>query len=68
MEITEGNFEVSMHPAVSIGGKPLKACSENVVQREILALLKRNQQLREENAGLRKEVQVYEEAYKERAK
>lgn len=53
MEIIEGNVRVNRRPVITIGDKDLDKCPGFIVERTILALLKRIAELRAENEELR---------------
>ena len=52
MEIIEGNVRVNHRPVVTIGDKDLEKCPRFIVERTVLALLKRIAELREQNEHL----------------
>jgi hypothetical protein len=54
MDITEGNFTVRQRPEVELLDRPLDEIETPVLQREVMALINRNQELREQNMRLRK--------------
>ena len=53
MEIIEGNVRVNSRPVITIDDKALDKCPGFMVERTILALLKRIAYLRAENKELR---------------
>jgi hypothetical protein len=61
MEVTEGNIRVSTRPDLYVADKPLgyyfgDAQKGAIIERELLALVNRITQLRDENQKLRKEL------------
>ena len=58
MEVTEGNIRVGSQPVITIGDASLHTCDRNIIAKEILALVKRIGELREENIELKRELAI----------